>query len=85
MDIILDNEICYIVELLPEQQSGRQNSLPALYIPYVVLLHMLQFLCFRHVDKTRAQTVLDDLRVLVHDDRGLYVNDIYIEISPGRS
>ncbi|XP_052691017.1 uncharacterized protein LOC128168898 [Crassostrea angulata] len=81
MDIILDNEICYIIELLPEQQSGRQNSLPALSIPYVVLLHMLEFLCLRHVDKTRAQTVLDDLQVLVHDDRGLYVNDIYRDIS----
>ncbi|XP_011448995.3 uncharacterized protein [Magallana gigas] len=80
-NIKLDNEICYISELLPEQQSSRQNGLLALYIPPHVLLHMLEFLSSRHVDTMRAQTALDELQVLVHHDQGLYIRDVLRDIS----
>ncbi|XP_052701244.1 uncharacterized protein LOC128178224 [Crassostrea angulata] len=79
--IKLDNELCYISELLPEQQSSRQNGGSALYIPTFVLLHMLEFLCSRHVDTMRAQAALDDLQVLVHHDQGQYVDDDLRDIS----
>ena len=75
--IKLLNNICFIDELTLEQQSSLQNEWPALYIPPFILLHMLQFLCCRHVDPMRAQAALDDLQVLVHHDQGVLV-DVYI-------
>ncbi|XP_052699877.1 uncharacterized protein LOC128177263 [Crassostrea angulata] len=72
-NVILDNKKCYIHELIPEQQSSKQMSELNLYIPPSVLLHMLEFISFRHVDAMRAQAALDDLQVLVHHDQGVYV------------
>ena len=72
-DITLGNNICYIDELTLEQQSSSLNEDTALYIPPSILLHMLEFLCCRHVDPRRAQTALDDLQVLVHHDQGVLV------------
>ncbi|XP_052699194.1 uncharacterized protein LOC128176720 [Crassostrea angulata] len=69
-DIRFNNEICYISELLPEQQSSIQNRKPLLDLPPFVLLHMLEFLCSRHVNIMIAQTALDNLQVLVHHDQG---------------
>nr|XP_022346230.1 uncharacterized protein LOC111138508 [Crassostrea virginica] len=72
-DIILYNNICYINELTPEQQSSSLNCWDSLDIPPLVLLHMLEFLCCRHVDPMRAQAALDDLQVLVHLDQGVFI------------
>ncbi|XP_052699192.1 uncharacterized protein LOC128176718 [Crassostrea angulata] len=80
-NINLVNKLCYINELLPEQQSSRQNGGSALHIPPLVLLHMLEVFCSRHVDTMRAQTVLDYLQVLVHHDQGLHVDDLLRDIS----
>nr|XP_011455268.2 uncharacterized protein LOC105347765 [Crassostrea gigas] len=80
-NIKLVNKLCYINELLPEQQSSRQNGGSTLYIPPFVLLLMLEVFCSRHVDTMRAQTALDDLQVLVHHDQGLYIDDPYRDIS----
>ncbi|XP_078322105.1 uncharacterized protein LOC144621931 [Crassostrea virginica] len=68
-DISLNNYTCYIKELTPEQQSGFKQ----LGIPLFVLLHFVEFLCYRHTDTTLAQTTLEELQVLVHHDQGLYV------------
>ncbi|XP_065944011.1 uncharacterized protein [Magallana gigas] len=81
MDIKLHNEICYISELLPEQQSSRQNRIPYLHIPPFVLLLMLEFLSSRHVDTMRAQTSLYELQVLILHDQGLYISNLYRDIS----
>ena len=67
------DEIIYINELMTEQMVSLQNHSHVLYIPPLVVLHMLEFLCYRHIDTMRAQTALDDLQVLVHHDQGLYV------------
>ena len=75
--IQLNNNICYINELTLEQQSSSLNGGNLLHIPPSILLHMLEFLCCRHVDPRRAQTALDDLQVLVHHDQGVLV-DVYI-------
>ncbi|XP_065944012.1 uncharacterized protein [Magallana gigas] len=84
MNIKLVNKICYINELLPEQQSCTLSSSHTLLIPPYVLLHMLEFLSSRHVDTVRAQTALDELQVLVHHDQGplipFYHRDISWEI-----
>ncbi|XP_065922562.1 uncharacterized protein [Magallana gigas] len=81
MDIYLDNKICYINELIPEQQSSLQNGIPISYIPVFVMLHFLEFLCYRHIDTTLSQAALDELQVLVHHDQGRYLDDLYRDIS----
>nr|XP_034333390.1 uncharacterized protein LOC117691417 [Crassostrea gigas] len=72
-NIKLYNEIFYINELMPEQQSRKQNNEPFLFIPPHVLLYMLECLCSRHVNTLRAQRALDDLQVLAHHDQGQLV------------
>ncbi|XP_052708603.1 uncharacterized protein LOC128183569 [Crassostrea angulata] len=72
-DIKLYNEIFYINEIIPEQQSSTQNNEPFLIIPPLVLLYMLECLCSRHVNTLRAQIALDDLQVLAHHDQGQLV------------
>nr|XP_022302105.1 uncharacterized protein LOC111110064 [Crassostrea virginica] len=80
-DINLNNYTCYINELRPEQQSALQNNNVGLDIPLFVLLHFVEFLCYRHIDTTLAQTALEELQVLVHHDQGLYVRDLFRDIS----
>nr|XP_034306416.1 uncharacterized protein LOC117682586 [Crassostrea gigas] len=80
-DIELHNRICYISELIPEQQSALQNKWPVLIIPLFVMLHFLEFLCYRHIDTTLSQAALDELQVLVHHDQGRYVHDLNRDIS----
>ena len=66
-------QICSINELTLEQQSSSQKNIDVLSIPPFILLHMLEFLCCRHVDPVKAQTALNDLQDLVHRDQGLLV------------
>nr|XP_022298889.1 uncharacterized protein LOC111107817 [Crassostrea virginica] len=72
--IKLYNDMCYINELTPERQSSSLDNENVLKIPPYILLHMLEFLCCRHVDPMRAQAALDDLQVLVHHDQGVFVD-----------
>nr|XP_022315412.1 LOW QUALITY PROTEIN: uncharacterized protein LOC111119499 [Crassostrea virginica] len=80
-DIILNICASYINELTTEQQSALQNNQPFLYIPLFVVLHFVEFLCYRHIDTTLAQIALEELQVLVHNDQGLYVRYLYRDIS----
>ena len=79
--INLENHICYINELIPEQQYALQNNSFGLHIPLCVALHFVQFLCYRHIDTTLAQTALEELQILVHYDQGLYIDHLYRDIS----
>nr|XP_022305142.1 uncharacterized protein LOC111112108 isoform X1 [Crassostrea virginica] len=79
-DIRLNNYTCYINELTPEQQSA-SHIRNAFDIPLLVLLHFVEFLWYRHIDTTLAQTALEELQVLVHHDQGLYVPEIKRDIS----
>nr|XP_022305596.1 uncharacterized protein LOC111112409 [Crassostrea virginica] len=74
--INLNVHTCYINELRPEQQSAS-----LLQIPLFVVLHFVEFLCYRHTDTTLAQTALEELQVLVHHDQGLYVHYLRRDIS----
>lgn len=69
-DIKLINKICYIKELLAEQHSRIQNSPPVLYVPPLILLHMLEFLCKRYVDTMEAREILHHLHLLLQHDQG---------------
>ncbi|XP_022340064.2 uncharacterized protein LOC111134870 [Crassostrea virginica] len=80
-EITLLNHIWYINELMPEQKSSTLKHQPVLYIPPFILLHMLEFLCSKHVNYTKAQTALDDLQVLVHLDQGVFVPVLNRDIS----
>ncbi|XP_034317673.2 uncharacterized protein [Magallana gigas] len=75
VDIELYTDIYYISELIPEQQSARQNRGGALYIPVFVMLHFLEFLCYRHIDTSLSQAALDELQVLVHHHQGLFISN----------
>ncbi|XP_052700171.1 uncharacterized protein LOC128177492 [Crassostrea angulata] len=82
-DIPLSNEICYISELQPEQQHETKYHMhsPLLYIPHVVLFHMLEYLCYRQVDYIKEKEALDDLEFLVHHDQGQFVPEQLRDIS----
>ena len=77
-DIRLDSYICYINELIPEQKSAQQKSL---HIPLFVMLHFVEFLCYKQIDTTLAQRALEKLQVLVHYDQGLFVDEVDRDIS----
>nr|XP_022287810.1 uncharacterized protein LOC111100341 [Crassostrea virginica] len=80
-DIRLNNYTCYINELTLEQQSAIQNNREISFIPLFVVLHFVEFLCYRHTDTRLAQTALEELQVLVHHDQGMYVFDVLRDIS----
>ncbi|XP_078322235.1 uncharacterized protein LOC144621996 [Crassostrea virginica] len=80
-DDIRLNASTIINELTPEHHSALQNESDILYIPLFVLLHFVEFLCYRHIDTTLAQTALEELQVLVHHDQGRYVQVLKRDIS----
>lgn len=45
------------------------------------MLHFLECLCYRHIDKTLSQAALDELQVLVHQGQGQHIFDIHKDIS----
>lgn len=63
--VFLKTDISYIDELIPEQEFAKKTDISKLTIPSSVILHMLEFLCSRHVDLLRAQKSLDSLQVVV--------------------
>ena len=58
--IKLENYICCIDELLPEQKSSSRNNGVCLHISPFILLHMLEVLCYRHVGPRRSENSLDE-------------------------
>ncbi|XP_052690425.1 uncharacterized protein LOC128168268 [Crassostrea angulata] len=81
-DLTLDNNICYISDLLLEQQSALQDSsVQVSLIPVFVMLHFLEFLCYRHVDTTLSQAALYELQIMVHHDQGRFVGEMQRDIS----
>lgn len=80
--IALDNFVCYIHELVPEQQSSLQNKRnSSLTIQGFVMLYFLEFLCYRHINTELAKEALDKLQTLVHYDRGFYICQLCRDIS----
>lgn len=63
--VFLGDDISYIDELIPEHEFAKKTGKGTLNIPGSVILHMLEFLCSRHVDLVRAQESLDSLQVVV--------------------
>lgn len=81
LDISLDNFVCYINELIPEQQSSLQNKYNSLNIPVFVLFHFLEFLCYRQIDTKLAKEALEKLHTIVQYDRGHYIIELSRDIS----
>ncbi|XP_078318048.1 uncharacterized protein LOC111119501 isoform X2 [Crassostrea virginica] len=79
-DFMLNKSVCFINELTAEQQSALQNNF-SLRIPLFVVLHFVEFLCYRHIDTTSAQTALEELQDLIYHDQGLYVPEHHRDIS----
>ena len=73
--------VSFINELTLEQQSVSQSKQNMAMLPPFILLHMLEFLCCRHVDPMKAQAALYDLQVLVHHDQGVLLNVAWRDIS----
>ena len=80
-DIKLNNHTCCINELTPEQQCALQYGTKILFIPLFVVLHFVEFLCYRHIDTTLSQRALEELQVLAHYDQEFYVHCLYRDIS----
>ena len=81
VDIKLMPCICYINELTLEQQCNQQCRKDILFIPLFVVLHFVEFLCYRHIDTTLAHAALEELQFLVHHDQGLFVPEHHRDIS----
>lgn len=79
--IKLENPIFYIDELFTEQEHSRKNHWSTIFIPPFVLLLMLEFLCYRHVDTQRAQHALDELFDLMHSNQDSYLTSVFQDIS----
>ncbi|XP_062591790.1 uncharacterized protein LOC134253291 [Saccostrea cucullata] len=77
----LNNDIHYISELIPEQQSALKNHWSLLHVPPFILLYMLEIFCYRQVDTIRAQSALDNLQTLVHYDQGQIITLLSRDIS----
>ena len=60
--ITFHSNVYFLNELTQEQQSAFKNKLSVLLIPPFILLHMVEFLCCRHVDLAKAQRALHDLQ-----------------------
>nr|XP_011414756.2 uncharacterized protein LOC105319054 [Crassostrea gigas] len=80
-DITLNKTICYISELIPEQKCAALSNIGFLHIPVFVMLHFLQFLCYRHIDTALSLAAVDELQVLVHHDQGMYISALFRDIS----
>ncbi|XP_062576625.1 uncharacterized protein LOC134238515 [Saccostrea cucullata] len=77
--IMLFKDIGYINELLIEQSESLHQ---VLQIPPFALIHMLEILCYIHVDSTRVQTALNDLRNRIQNNiiEGVLYRDISWQI-----
>ncbi|XP_061190454.1 uncharacterized protein LOC133198373 [Saccostrea echinata] len=69
-DIKLNNKITYIHELVLEQKISNNNGWTGLFIPPLVMLHMLFILNYHRLgDTVRSQQSLQDLNsLLLYDD-----------------
>lgn len=74
MNIQLINSVSYIYELRYEQVLSDKQGICSIRIPPFVLLHMLDFLCCRHVNTTSVERALDELQELVHHDQGMFIS-----------
>ncbi|XP_062613907.1 uncharacterized protein LOC134275660 [Saccostrea cucullata] len=80
--IVLISEYTYIDELILEQKTSNENGELSLFIPPLVMLHMLFTLNHHKLgDKVRSQQSLQDLHTLLLYDDGVYVRDNLRDIS----
>jgi hypothetical protein len=73
-DILLVSEYTYIDELLLEQRVSHMNGMPILFIPPLVMLHMLSVLNHRKLHHTlETHQALQNIQTLLLYDHGVHV------------
>ncbi|XP_062595981.1 uncharacterized protein LOC134257371 [Saccostrea cucullata] len=81
-DIVLHSEYTYIDELILEQRTNNENGELSLYIPPLVMLHMMFTLNHHRLgDRMRSQQSLQDLQNLLLYEDGVYVLPLVRDIS----
>nr|XP_022287139.1 uncharacterized protein LOC111099920 [Crassostrea virginica]XP_022287140.1 uncharacterized protein LOC111099920 [Crassostrea virginica]XP_022287141.1 uncharacterized protein LOC111099920 [Crassostrea virginica]XP_022287142.1 uncharacterized protein LOC111099920 [Crassostrea virginica]XP_022287143.1 uncharacterized protein LOC111099920 [Crassostrea virginica] len=81
-DILFNNEYVYIDELVPEQEANKADGIGILFIPTLVMLHMLFVLNHHRLgDTVRSQQSLQDLHTLLLYDDGTNVPEHLRDIS----
>ena len=80
-NLLYINHISYVNELTLEQQISLKQKKNFSMWPVFVVLYMLEFLCYRHVNVSKAKSALEDLKVLVHHDNGSLVLPCLRDIS----
>ncbi|XP_062599482.1 uncharacterized protein LOC134261003 [Saccostrea cucullata] len=72
-DIALNNKYTYIDELVTEQRISESNGRLTLYIPPMVMLHLLFILNHHRLgDTLKAHYFLRNLQILLHSDDSTY-------------
>nr|XP_011428581.1 uncharacterized protein LOC105329110 [Crassostrea gigas] len=71
-NVLLNDQICYITELLLEQESSYRTNSGYILISPFILSNMLEFLICRHNDTSRAQAALDNITALIQHEEGGY-------------
>ncbi|XP_062616023.1 uncharacterized protein LOC134277722 [Saccostrea cucullata] len=73
-NIVLRSQYTYIDELVLEQKNSEENGKDTLFIPPLVMLHMMLILNHHRLgDIIRSQQSLQDLQTLLLCDDGVYV------------
>ncbi|XP_062587369.1 uncharacterized protein LOC134249009 [Saccostrea cucullata] len=74
ISIELHNRYIYIDELILEQKTSNENGIDILFIPPLMMLHMMLILNHHRLgDTIRSQQSLQDLQTLLLCDVGVYV------------
>ncbi|XP_061185820.1 uncharacterized protein LOC133193923 [Saccostrea echinata] len=77
----LYNDILYIRELMIEQYYSLLNNQQDIRIPSLVLLYLLEFLCYKHVNTLASEKALIDLQDLVLQDQRVFIDKDCRDIS----
>lgn len=82
-EVILEENICFISELFPEQQFKKikKNNRRHLCVPVFVMFLFLEFLCYRKSNPTLSRTALLQLHVLIHYYHPAFIYHLYRDIS----
>ena len=81
-DITLNSGYAYFVELSPEQLTNRVDGAGILYVPPLVMVHMLFFLNHHRMgNEVRSQRSIQDLHTLLLNDDGTHVPEDLRDIS----
>lgn len=80
-EVILEENICFISELFPEQQFNKQHNRRHLCVPVFVMFLFLEFLCYRQSNPSLSRAALFLLHELIHYFHPAFIYYLYRDIS----